>query len=356
MEGFYWGARHNLEKVRPEILLSWERCFGKVDPFQKSCRVILSEKETEDLCEKKKELIDISTSVMESLYKLVEGSGCIIALADENACLVRVIGDRDVVEAVNRINFIKGANWSESVMGTNAVGTCIIAKRPIQIYTYEHWGICVQTGVCSSAPISDPDSGQLMGVLDMTVAECEKAHSHTLGMVVAAVGSIEGQIASKRHWVHSQRDDKYKSLIMESISDGLLTIDNSGVVTQINQKAIDFLGLYANPLGKNIFIFLKTRFGKPENYKDLIFILNSAEDVDGAFITIFGGSKAIKCTITSRCLWEDNLVTGKIIAIQEISKIKRIVNRVVGNRAQTFFSDIVGQSRNFLQCVLTTRS
>jgi transcriptional regulator of acetoin/glycerol metabolism len=348
---FIRGGYYNPEKVRPEILGSWQRCLGKVDPFQKVCSVILAEKEFENLCQDNKELLEVSSPVMDDLYKFVQGSGFVIALSESSGYLLKIIGDQDVIDTVSKINFTPGANWSESVMGTNALGTCISINKPIQVYGSEHWGICVRVGVCSSSPVHDPDSGYIIGALDMTAADCKKVHSHTLGMVVAAVGSIEGQMAAKRNMMRSQHADKFKTLIVESISDGLLTIDNSGVITHINQRATDFLALYGNLLGENIYAVLKKRFGKQENYKDIISVLNSKEKVDNEFVTIFTESGVIRCTITSRCLWEENRVTGKIIAIQEISKIKKIVNRVAGNRAQTFFSDIIGQNKTFLECI-----
>jgi len=347
---FVGGGQIDPQKVRPEIFSSWQRCLGKVDPFQRSNQVILPQKEFENLCVANRELLEIGNPVMDALYKFVQGSGFVITLSEARGYLLRVIGDQDVVDIVKKINFIPGANWGEGIMGTNAVGTCISTDKPLQVYAYEHWNICVHVGVCSAAPIHDPDSGQIMGILNMT-AECERVHPHTLGMVGAAVGSMEGQIAAKRNWMRSQVADRYKSLIMESISDGLLTIDNSGMITHINQKAIDFLTLYGNPLGENIYSVLKKRFGRQENYKDLLSILNSQDKMDGEFVTIFTGSGVIKCTVTSRCLWEENTVTGKIIVIQEISKIKKIVNRVAGNRAQTVFSDIVGQNKKFLECM-----
>ncbi len=342
----------NQDKIRPEILNSWKRCLNnKVNPFQKKVPIILGKTEFHKLNDENKELLDISIPVMEFLYKFVKGSGFVIALSDDNGYILKIIGDKDIVNIVKKINFIPASNWDEKVLGTNAIGTCLLIDKPLQIYSYEHWSICLQVGVCSCAPIHDPDSGKLIGALDMTAADCKKVHPHTLGMVVAAVGSIEAQLAAKRNWVTSQLANEYKALIMESISDGLLAIDNHGTIDHINQKAIDLLNLYGNPLGENIFHLLKRRFGRLENYKDFFNILNSQEKVDGEFVTIFTESGVIKGTVNSRSLWEDGKTIGKIILIQEISKIKKIINRVIGNRARTFFSDIIGQSVKMLNCI-----
>ena len=322
-----------------------------MNPFQKNDPVILGDGEFKRLYDDNKELLEISIPVMEFLHQLVKGSGFIIALSDDRGYILKVIGDEDIVKKVRKINFIPASNWDEQIMGTNAIGTCLVTDKPLQIYSYEHWSICVQVGVCSCAPIHDPDSGRLIGALDMTAADSEKVHPHTLGMVVAAVGSIEAQLAAKRNWVRSQLANEYKGLIMESISDGLLAIDNLGTINHINLKAIDLLNLYGNPMGENIYHLLKRRFGKLENYKDFFNILNSQEKIDGEFVTIFTESGVIKCTVNSRPLWEGSNTRGKIILIQEISKIKKIINRVIGNRARTFFPDIIGQNNKMVNCI-----
>lgn len=339
------------QSVRPEILDSWKRCLGRVDPFQKANQKVSTEKEFGDLLERSRELLEIGGPVVDALYKFVEGSGFVAVLSDANGYLLKVIGDPDVMDAVTQINLVPGADWSESVIGTNAIGTCIVADKPLQIYAYEHWCVCNHVGVCSASPIHDPSTGRTLGVLDITASEYARVHPHTLGMVVAAVGSVEGQIAAKRSGIRSERADKYKNLIMESISDGLLTVDNSGVITHINQRAIELLSLYGNPLGENIYGVLKKRFGRQENYKELVTVLNSRENVDGEFVTIYTSSGVIKCTVIYRCMWENDAVTGKTLVIQEISRIRRIINRVAGNRAQTVFSDIVGKNTQFLECV-----
>lgn len=350
-KAFVSGGTVDRNKIRPMILKSWERCLNKVNPFQKNVPIISRQEEFEKLSNENKELVGISIPVMEFLYQFVKDSGFIIALSDAKGYVLELIGDSEIVNIVRKINFVPASYWDERIIGTNAIGTCLITDQPLQIYAYEHWSICLQVGVCSCAPIHDPDSGRLIGALDMTAADCKKVHPHTLGMVVAAVGSIEAQLAAKRNWVSSQLANEYKALIMESISDGLMAIDNLGIINHINQKGIDLLNLYGNPMGENIYHLLKRRFGKLENYKDFFNILNSQEKVDGEFVTIFTESGVIKCTVNSRSLWEGGDTRGKIILIQEISKIKKIINRVIGNRARTFFPDIIGQNIKMINCL-----
>lgn len=337
-------------KVRPEIINSWQRCRDMVDPYQKANLNILNKEEFQKLKEENSELLRIAIPVMDNLYSFVCGSGFVVALSNANGYLLRVIGDPEALELVSRANFIEGSNWREEVMGTNAIGTAIYLDKPIQLQSYEHWCICVHVGTCSGAPIHDPDTGDLIGVLDMT-GSFEKVHPHTLGMVVAAVGSIEGQIAAYRLGKKSEIENKYKSLIMESISDGLMVIDKSNMITQINQKAIDIFGIKEDPLSKNIMSVFSNTFGLQNNYRSMLNIIKSEEKVSDEVVHIQTSNGIIRCTVTTRCLHANGDVIGKVFAIQEISRVNKLVIRTYGNPARFTFADLIGKNRNFLDCI-----
>ncbi len=84
---------------------------------------------------------------------------------------------------------IPGAYMDEKSIGTNAMGTAIAENRPVQISGSEHYINIYHRWTCSGAPIHD-DYGNIVGSLDLT-GNCDCVHSHTLGMVVAAVKAIE---------------------------------------------------------------------------------------------------------------------------------------------------------------------
>ncbi|MBW8382788.1 MAG: GAF domain-containing protein, partial [Youngiibacter sp.] len=76
----------------------------------------------------------------------------------------------------------------ERSIGTNAMGTCIEERTPLQVSGSEHFVSVYHRWTCSASPIWDPD-GNLIGSLDLT-GYSDGVHSHTLGMVVAAAHSI----------------------------------------------------------------------------------------------------------------------------------------------------------------------
>jgi sigma-54 dependent transcriptional regulator, acetoin dehydrogenase operon transcriptional activator AcoR len=96
---------------------------------------------------------------MENLYSFVKGSGFLVILCTENGFLIKVIGDDEPLGNARSIDFIEGADWSGESMGTNAIGTCLIVNRPVQIYGAEHFTQVCRSWTCSAAPIHDPAIG-----------------------------------------------------------------------------------------------------------------------------------------------------------------------------------------------------
>ena len=184
--------RLDIELVRPDVANSWQRCRHlKLDPLQEpqgSVNLI----ELKGHLDRRRNLVNLSRPFMESLYAFVRGSGFQVVLTDETGILLEVLGDKEVLANTQRIQLCQGGDWSETVRGTNAIGTAIVEKKPVQVYAWEHYCQVNHFLTCSACPIFDV-AGTLQGVLDMS-GDYRFANAHTLGMVVAAVNAIESQL------------------------------------------------------------------------------------------------------------------------------------------------------------------
>ncbi len=90
----------------------------------------------------------------------------------------------------HQLGFIRGARWSENTVGTNAIGTAAVVKHAVQIHGPEHWCLSQHDWSCSAAPILDPRTGQLLGILDIS-GPIRQAHPALLGMVHAITREVE---------------------------------------------------------------------------------------------------------------------------------------------------------------------
>lgn len=331
-------------EIRQIILDSWQNSIKNgISPFQKKVNSLLTKQEMINNENLNRDLIEVSLPVMENLYRFVAGSGFIVTLTDNKGVILKIIGDQEVVNSMAKGNFIIGADWSEESAGTNAVGLAIELNQPIQVISYEHFCICSHNSTCSAAPIHDTD-GNIIGVLDMT-GDFNKAHPHTLGMVVAAERGIERQLETKYAWEKYNLANSYMNAIVESISQGMMAVTESGTITHINSYAIKVLqDSREEIIGRNIKTYIKSSFFN-ENRIDLLSLTD--QEVD-----IISNGKTKKAIISSREI--EGLPSGTkgtVIVFNEINRTRKLVQRMSGLEAKLTFKDILGENEKFFKTV-----
>jgi PAS domain S-box-containing protein len=183
---------------------------------------------------------------MQKLYEFVKGSGFIVMLTDERGYIMEAFGDKDTLEQAEGLHFIKGADWTEESVGTNAIGTAAVMKRPIQTSGAEHYCQKHHSWTCSASPIFN-EVGQMIGILDMS-GPSNETHLHTLGMVVAAVEAIMDQIRIQKKNRELILANNQLINIFQTMSDGVMIIDDQGVILQINTVAEQIFGKLASEL------------------------------------------------------------------------------------------------------------
>ncbi len=134
--------------------------------------------------------IDVIFDTLSSLDGAVRH---VVAVADAEANLLWVRGEWRAIELAHRMRFVEGASWSESAVGTNAVGTAVALDHAVQIFSAEHLVAAVHPWTCSAAPIHDPLTGELIGVIDLT-SDLRTAHPHTLSLATLAAQAAEAKL------------------------------------------------------------------------------------------------------------------------------------------------------------------
>ncbi|WP_188268035.1 MULTISPECIES: GAF domain-containing protein [unclassified Streptomyces] len=118
----------------------------------------------------------------------------LVAVCDVAGRLLWVEGHPSVLRKARRMNFVAGARWSETAVGTNAPGTALAVDRPVQVVAAEHFRHPVRAWTCAAAPVHDPHSGRVLGAVDITGGS-GLAHPHSLGFVQAVARAAESQLA-----------------------------------------------------------------------------------------------------------------------------------------------------------------
>ncbi|HBC93737.1 MAG TPA: sigma-54-dependent Fis family transcriptional regulator [Pelotomaculum sp.] len=331
--------------VRAEIAQSWQRCYqAGVDPSSGVSRLLLDPRQLQKLLEKKSELIDIARPFMGNLYQFVAGSGFIVMLSDEKGYIMEAIGDSDTLANASELNLSKGASWVEEEVGTNGIGTALAIRNPVQISGAEHYCKKVHAWTCSAAPICN-DQRQIIGALQMS-GPSEKSHKHTLGMIVAAVKAIEDRLRLQHSHRNLARLNNHLNNIFFTVSDGVITVDKDGRIDQLNPAAEKLLNhRKLEIIGKAFADFID----KPQKIKDM---LTSGTAYHEANLTVSTGQGHVHCLSSGKPMEDDHKgITGGVIFINPLNKIKRLINRFSGAHATFHFTDIVGKNPRLLKAV-----
>lgn len=124
-------------------------------------------------------------------------AGVVVAVGDAAGRLLWVEGDRRVRALTGDMGFVAGANWSEDAVGTAAPGTALALGRSVQILGAEHFNHLVQSWSCTAAPVHDPQTRRVVGVIDVTGA-AEVITPQAQLLVDAAARAVEGELLLAR--------------------------------------------------------------------------------------------------------------------------------------------------------------
>ena len=124
-------------------------------------------------------------------------SGIVVAVTGADGTLLWVEGDQKACRKAEAMNFVPGADWSERGAGTNAPGTALALDCEVQIRGSEHFSRIVQPWSCTAVPVHDPDTGVLLGAIDLTGGS-QVASRQTLALVRATTVAVENQLALQR--------------------------------------------------------------------------------------------------------------------------------------------------------------
>jgi hypothetical protein len=131
----------------------------------------------------------------------------LMVVSDADGMLLSIRGSARLrSRAADEMNFVEGALWSESGAGTNAIGTALAAEHAVQVFAAEHFTEPVQRWTCSAAPVTDPDTGHLLGVIDLT-GDISGVNPFSLSVVTATARAVEEFLRGRLR----ERDDRLRT-------------------------------------------------------------------------------------------------------------------------------------------------
>ncbi|MGI5874090.1 MAG: sigma-54-dependent Fis family transcriptional regulator [Bacillota bacterium] len=328
--------------VRPEIARSWRRCRKlDVDPMVGQVMAALSPAELELTKKKRELLLNTARPYVKLLSDYAVKSGFTVFLADPKGTVLILDGDRAEIERQSRVNLREGAIWSERYAGTNAVGTSIFTKSPLQVVGEEHYCAFQHRITCSGAPICGPD-GALVGILSMS-GNSEHVNIHTLGMVVACAQAIENQIMLIETMEELRNRNLLMNATLESVPNALIAIDKGGRVTQVNSLGLKMLNRgVEDVIGEKLTRLIP---GKP----DLLSLIESGR-ADGVEILLENIDPVVRCNISSNEIYDHRgHYHGAVLLFNKREQVVKLVNQITGAHSKFGFDALVGEDSSYLE-------
>lgn len=192
-----------LERLRPPVRESWQRSLLHLsDPGVSGAQLVFDDDALPGY-RAAHPLAAVMPVIRRLLVEPGEDSGLLVAVGDELGRLMWVDGDAGLRRRAEGMLFVAGADWSEKTVGTSAPGTALATAADVQITGPEHFSRQVHSWNCTAVPVRDPDTGVVLGVVDITGGP-DAVAPHTLALVRAAVAAAEAQL--QVHRLQARRD------------------------------------------------------------------------------------------------------------------------------------------------------
>jgi len=235
--------RHGAELPISEVVRSsWSRCVNNyaLDPDERKRPNSVEGADLQARRERLGVLLDIARIEMEALGKLIRHSEYSIVLTDRDGVILNCLGDSGFSATARRAGLREGVMWSEREMGTNGMGTCLTARRPVVIHRTDHFLTQNTQLTCSAAPIFDM-RGELLAAFDISGASAN-FQSHTLALVDMAAQNVENRTllsaCKEYHLVRFHNCPEFVS----TPGEGVLAFDDQGLIKGANRAALKLLG------------------------------------------------------------------------------------------------------------------
>ena len=298
------------------ITQSWKRCQAyQINNTTRYYPSLKSDVHIKSLLQENDFLIYHATRYLKYLFSSLEAIAPTITLSNHNSEVLAVLNNR--FSKVEKINLLPGSEWSESICGTNGIGTSAVIQKPITIFGHEHFYQGWHPLVCTSSPILDPFTNQLLGILTVS-GQKDLVALHNTSMVQSIAKLIENSI---QDYIQFSIASNYQHQFASG--NPIVILDDSLVIQYANVQAIKDLQLSR---GSHLPFIIQNKI----DWASAISINEDFEDKKGK-----------SWQLTSEPYFINSRVLGRIV---EFKKKIMIVNTLEVPPKRSFvFQDIITQ-------------
>lgn len=225
--------------LRMLIQESWLRCqSGNVDPLRYHANDPLDANHLASLRARHARLIDASTPCMAQARDILSPTGTVMILTDPQGTILDVEGDSSsrVQDPLQDARLIPGGLWSESITGTNAIGTALKTGQPVQIHAAEHFCEGIQRWTCSATVVRDPVDRSVLGVIDVSGLSANYSR-HSLALAMTTADRIESRLSRLEMEHRYSLVENSMSQLSAKSGDGIILFDRRGFMVKAESRA-----------------------------------------------------------------------------------------------------------------------
>lgn len=171
------GSAAQAKQLGQSILSSWKRSTLAAIPKDRSAAPIIDQSISKGTA-----LEHALKSCSEELKHIAQQSSMVVAVGDIGSTIIWSASSRQMRKAAESVHFIEGGQWREELVGTNALALSLKTQQSSCVFSNEHYMSSVHDWVCYAAPIIDPYSKHVLGVIDLSTTW--KNHN-SLGLLAA---------------------------------------------------------------------------------------------------------------------------------------------------------------------------
>jgi hypothetical protein len=181
--------------AEPRALVSesWQRSLAAhVDPDSRTPPLVVDPADLPDLRDAHP-LAEVLPLLRSTLVSIADEAMHMMLVTDAEGVILWREGATRVLLKAEGVGLYPGTRWSEDAIGTNAMGTTLAVDAPVQIHSAEHLVRRYHAWTCAAAPVHDPDTGAILGAIDIT-GPLHTAHPAMVQLVSATAQLAEHQL------------------------------------------------------------------------------------------------------------------------------------------------------------------
>ncbi|EMJ8550195.1 transcriptional regulator, partial [Acinetobacter baumannii] len=103
-----------------------------------------------------------------NLMHIAEDADMAIGVTDPHGTLLWTWSSTPMRSSAEQVHFVEGGQWSTQAVGQNAIGLALNTHSASCVYSHENQMNSVRDWVCYAAPITDANTGQFYGIMNLS--------------------------------------------------------------------------------------------------------------------------------------------------------------------------------------------